>query len=198
MDRERLGEFGKALAEDALSWCEGRLWWWRAPILAWLVWISVRHLADPLYQSLFGGLNLGIHEGGHLVFGWAPQFVMAFGGTLLQCAAPVASAWMFLRQPDYFAVPVCGVWLADNLYGVAAYMGDARAQELPLVTVGGGEAEHDWGYMLGSLGLLKLDTTFAAFLRLAAFALAWSSLAAGGWILWKMARSAAASRTSTR
>lgn len=188
MDHSSVRAFFSALVEDALEWCEGRLWWWRAPILAWLTWISIRHLADPIYQSLFGGLNLGIHEGGHLVFGWAPQFVMAFGGTLLQCAAPVASAWMFLRQPDYFAVPVCGVWLSDNLYGVATYMADAREQELPLVTVGGGEAEHDWTYMLDALGLLKLDTVLAACVRLVAFALAWSSLLAAAWLLWKMAQ----------
>ena len=36
-------------------------------------------------------------------------------------------------------------------------MADARSQELPLV--GGGE--HDWAYLLGSLGLLRKDHELA-------------------------------------
>jgi len=185
---ERLRALADAVPDAVREWAAGRIWWWRAPILLWLVWIAVRHLADPLYNSLFGGLNLGIHEAGHLVLGWAPQFVTAFGGTLFQCAAPVVSAYLFLRQPDWFALPVCGAWLGDNLYGVATYMGDARALELPLVSVGGGEVEHDWSYMLDALGLLEYDTTLATLVRLLAFAVTWSSLAAGAWVLWTLAR----------
>lgn len=182
-------EWAAALLEDAREWCGGRLWWWRAPLLLWMAYVGVRHLADPLYTSLFGGLNLGIHEAGHLVLGWAPQFLMALGGTLFQCAAPVVSAWLFLRQPDYFAVPFCGAWLSDNLFGVATYMGDARALELPLVSVGGGSADHDWNYMLEVLGLLSLDTALAFLVRVAAFLVLAASLAGMGWVLWQMARS---------
>jgi len=86
---------------------------------------------------------------------------------------------------------VCGAWLSTNLYNVAAYMADARAQELPLVTVGDGECVicHDWGYTLGQLGMLSLDTTLAGLVRVLAFVVMWSSLAAGGWMLWRrMAR----------
>jgi hypothetical protein len=104
------------------------------------------------------------------------------GGTILQLAAPVLSAAMFLRQPDYFAVTVSGAWLATNLYNVAAYMADARAQDLPLVTVGDGECVicHDWAYMLGHLGLLSLDTTLAGAVRIQAFFVMWASLAGLG------------------
>jgi hypothetical protein len=177
--------------ERVEDWCAGRSGLVRAPLLLWLAYVAVRHVADPLYTSLFGSLNLGLHEGGHLLFGYLPgEFLAVAGGTLLQLAAPVLSAVMFLRQPDYFAVTVCGVWLSTNLYNVAAYMADARAQELPLVTVGDGECVicHDWGYMLGQLGMLSLDTTLAGLVRLLAFLVMWSSLAAGGWMLWRMAR----------
>ncbi len=186
--REKLRDRAGSAAGEVAAWAEGRIWWWRAPLLLFGGYIAVRHAADPLYTSIFGGLDLGIHEAGHLVLGWAPQFLTILGGTLFQCAAPVAAAALFVRQPDWFAVPFCGVWLADNLYGVAAYMGDARALELPLVSVGGGEVDHDWNYLLDALGLLEFDTALAAAVRALAFAAMALSLAGMGWVLWTMAR----------
>ncbi len=185
---EKFRLIAASVQDDVRDWSSDRIWWWRAPILAWCFYIAVRHMADPLYTSLFGGINLGIHEAGHLVLSFMPKLIMAFGGTLFQCAAPAVAAWLFLRQPDYFAVPFCGAWLADNLYGVAAYMGDARAMELPLVSVGGGEADHDWNYMLGALGLLNFDTALAAFVRAAAFILMAASIAGMAWVIWTIAR----------
>jgi hypothetical protein len=178
------------MRDEVEAWCAGRSWVWRAPILVWLAWIGLRHLADPLHDSLFGALNLGVHEAGHLLFSWLPgRFLTVAGGTALQLAAPVMAAVMFLRQPDYFAVPVCGAWLAMNLYNVAAYMADARAQVLPLVTVGDGGCVdcHDWAYLLGTMGLLRLDTALASLTRVLAFLVMWSSLAVGAWMLTKMA-----------
>ena len=183
----RWGEWRAEVEE----WCAGRSWLVRAPVLVWLAWVGVRHAEDSSYTSIFGPLNLALHEAGHLLFAFFPgDFVTVAGGTLLQLAAPVVSAVMFYRQPDYFAITVCGAWLATNLYNVAEYMADARAQELPLVTVGDGECVicHDWGYMLGQVGLLSLDTTLAGLVRLLAFVVMWTSIAAGAWMLWQMAR----------
>ncbi len=187
---ERVRDVLEKFRDAAEEWCEGRYWAWRAPLLLYLAYAGVRHLGDPEYASLFGGINLGIHELGHVLFSLAGHWVSVLGGTLLQCLAPVAAGLLFLRQPDFFAVPVCGWWLGDNLYGVATYMADARALELPLVTIGpeGGDVEHDWNYLLDSVGLLQHDTQLAALVRVAAFLLTWSSLAAGAWMCWRMAR----------
>lgn len=187
--RARLADLG----DEVSGWCAGRSWLARAPLVLWFAWIGARHLADPLYSSLFGALNLGLHEAGHLLFSWFGLFLAVAGGTLLQLLAPLLSAVMFARQPDWFALPICGAWLATNLYDVATYVGDARAMELPLVTVGGGEpvVAHDWNYLLGTVGLLPYDTVLAGGLRLAAFALLWASLAAAVWMLVRMARSPA-------
>jgi hypothetical protein len=184
--RARLEE----VADEVDAWCAGRSWLARTPVVAWFAWIGVRHLADPLYESLFGALNLGIHEAGHLLFSWFGLFLMVAGGTLLQLAAPLGSAVMFWRQPDWFALPICGAWLATNLYNVATYMADARAMELPLVTVGGGEplVGHDWNYLLGTVGLLAQDAFLAGALRLLAFVVLWGSLAVATWMVVRMAR----------
>jgi hypothetical protein len=85
---------------------------------------------------------------------------------------------------------VGGFWEATNLYGVATYMADARALELPLVTVGasGGEVEHDWNYLFYSLGMLNHDTAIAAAVRVLAFLVLWGSVALGGWMVLTIAR----------
>ncbi len=174
--------------EAADLWCRGRLWWPRAPFLLWFAWILVRHLADAEYQSLWKPLNLGIHELGHVLLGCGGEFVSIAGGSLVQCLAPVVSAAMFRRQGDLFAIAVCAGWLSTNLFDVATYAGDARAMQLPIVTPGGGEAIHDWNYLLSTLGLLEWDGAVALALRAAAVATMLASLAAGGWLCHRMAR----------
>ncbi|OQX56238.1 MAG: hypothetical protein B5M53_02420 [Candidatus Cloacimonas sp. 4484_209] len=169
-------------------WCKGRNWYLRAVLLIFLIYVGCRHLFNPFYTSIFGGLNLAIHELGHLVFRFAGEFIMVAGGTILQLAVPLVSAVMFVFQQDYFAVTVCGVWLSTNLYSVAAYVGDARAQVLYLVTVGGGEPIHDWHYLLSHLHILSWDTSIATFIRLMAFISMWGSIVVGVWMLWIMAR----------
>jgi hypothetical protein len=175
--------------DEVALWCQGRFWPGRAALLLWLAYVAVQHLRDDDYQSIFGALDLGIHEGGHLLFSFLGDFLTTAGGTLTQLAVPIIAGVMFVRQRDYFAVAVAGCWLAMNLYGVATYMADAREMDLPLVTVGGGEAGHDWNTMLDTLGLLAWDTKLAGLTRLGAFVTMWSALAAGAWMLVRMARS---------
>ena len=67
---------------------------------------------------------------------------------------------------DAFAAAVCRVWLAESLMNVAVYLGDARAQALPLV----GGHTHDWHWLLAHAGLLAHCETLARGLHLAASA----------------------------
>src|SRR5207253_2494487 len=83
------------LGEEIQSWCGGRSAAVRAPLLLWMACLGVRHLAASDYNSVVGALNLGVHEGGHLVFSWLGwNFLTVAGGTLLQLSAPLAAAWM--------------------------------------------------------------------------------------------------------
>ncbi len=179
---------------DALDWARGRNGWVRLPLLLWFGYILVRHLRDRRYDSLFGGLNLGIHELGHLVFAPFGQFLGIAGGTILQLAAPLVAAALFRRQRDWFAVAVASCWLSTNLFGVARYAGDARARLLPLVSPTSGDPIHDWGFMLGRLGLLPRDTAIADGLRFLAVVAMLAGLAAGSWLVWHMLRGAAPAR----
>ena len=81
------GAFLSELKARVEEWCAGRSGLVRAPVLLWLAYVGVRHLLDPLYTSLFGPLNLALHEGGHLLFGYLPgEFLPVAGGTLLLLA----------------------------------------------------------------------------------------------------------------
>jgi hypothetical protein len=65
--------------------------------------------------------------------------------------------------------------------------GDARAQQLPLLTVGDSSfVIHDWNYLFSSLGLLNHDTQIAATVR----ALGWLGMCAT--VAWLLLRSRSA------
>ncbi|MDQ7778245.1 MAG: hypothetical protein RDV41_00855 [Planctomycetota bacterium] len=176
------------LREEIDRWCRGRLWLVRLPLLAWFAYILVRSLADSEYTSLFSSLNLGIHELGHFVFELLGEFIGMAGGTVAQCLAPIISVAMFYRQRDFFAIAVCFGWLSTNLFDVAIYASDARAQSLQLLSPFGRPVQHDWHYLLGKLGLLSADTTIGFLLRAAATLSMLVCLVGGTWVLWLMFR----------
>jgi hypothetical protein len=181
----------EALLRSIGEWARGRNWPLRVPFVVGFVYLGVRLLCDSSHATIFGGIDLGIHEAGHVVFRFGGDVICAFGGSLLQCLAPLLCAVALARLPDWFGVSFCGVWLAVNLYEVARYVADARAMALQLVTIGGGDARHDWNFLLGEFGLLRSDALLAGMLRLFAFLVMWGSIAASAWLLVKIARSRA-------
>ena len=100
----------------------------------------------------------------------------------------IAVALMLLRQRDYFGVAVGGAWLSMSLSNLAVYVADARAEELPLVSLGGGDVVHDWNYLLGSVHLLPHDGQIAGMVRFGAFVLLVASIGLGAWLCAIMAR----------
>jgi hypothetical protein len=103
--------------------------------------------------TILDGVDLAIHETGHLVFGPFGEFVGFAGGTLFQLIMPTTFVVYFARRGDGHAASVALWWVGQNCGHIAYYVADARAMALPLV--GGGE--HDWNYLLGELGLLARD-----------------------------------------
>lgn len=176
-----------AFLGEAREWCAGRSWLPRAILLAYLVYAEVRFLRDPLSSTMFSGITLAFHEMGHLLFNFAGHFIGSLMGSGTQILIPLVVTWIFARQPDYFGMAVGGFWLSFSLFELANYVGDARAMDLPLVGFTS-DPEHDWNYLLGSVGLLRLDTTIAFLLRVTATAAGAASLAFAIWLLLTMAR----------
>ena len=110
-------------------------------------------MRHPESGSFLDGIDLAIHETGHLVFGPFGEVIGFAGGTLFQLIVPATFVLYFAKRGDRHAATVALWWIAQNLWNISVYVRDARAQELPLV--GGGE--HDWAYLLGRFGLLAHD-----------------------------------------
>ena len=167
----------------------GKVWWYRIPLVVPFVWIFYQHLAKPEYGSIFAGINLAIHEAGHLFFVWlGNDFLAVAGGTILQCLCPILTGIMFYKQRDFFAIGVACFWLGTNFAHIAPYAADARAQMLPLVSPLPGAPGHDWNYLLGSLGLLRLDHVVGGAFRVAGIVTMGAGLFGGSWVLRVMVR----------
>lgn len=177
-----------AFFRDVDYWCEGRWWTVRLPLWVLFAYVWLQHLRDPQYWCLFDGLNLGIHEFGHYLFGPFGDIMGAYGGSLFQCLVPVIGMAMFLRQRDYFALAIAFGWLATNQFDVAVYVGDAVTKQLQLVTPGGGEPVHDWNYILATLGWLRHTEMLERLHWLAGHVSMTVCIAGGGWVLWRMIR----------
>ena len=124
-----------------------------------------------------------IHEGGHLLFRFFGEFLAVAGGTILQLSVPLMLATFFIFQRQILGTAFCMFFFFEQLLPVATYMADARAQELPLLTIGDGDdVIHDWAYLFGKLGVLDHDTQIAHAVRV----LGWLGMVATvAWMIWR-------------
>jgi hypothetical protein len=145
-------------------------WGWASFFAVFLIYAASQHgnglFIDPA--------NLVVHEGGHALFGWFGSTLGLWGGTLLQLLVPFLLATYFFSQRQVPGFAFCTFFFFENFLGIATYMADARAMQLPLVTIGDPEFTiHDWNAIFSSLGLLNWDTAIAAVVRV----LGWTGMA---------------------
>lgn len=158
----------------------------RAALVAWLLFFSLF-----LYQLAHGagllllmdGVFVPIHEGGHLLFRWFGEFISVAGGTFFQLFVPFALATYFFFHRQAQGVAFCMFCFFEQLLPIATYMADARAQELPLLTVGDPEfVIHDWNYLFSHLGVLDHDVQIAGTVRF----IGWiGMIAVMVWLTWR-------------
>lgn len=150
-------------ASDVITYLRA-LHWWRAGCIIGLFSYGVVCARDYEASYFIHGVDLLIHEAGHLVLGiFGQETLTILGGSLLQLLMPVAFVIYFLRQQQRYAAMVGLWWVGQNFHDVAVYVRDARVLQLPLVSVGGddGEVIHDWNWLLDHWGLLMHEQTVA-------------------------------------
>ncbi|MGA7919844.1 MAG: hypothetical protein WCA38_09235 [Candidatus Acidiferrales bacterium] len=163
--------------------------WEPVPRAALALWVAFYSLF--VYQCargsgvllLMDGVFVPIHEGGHLLFRWAGEFVSVAGGTFLQLFVPFALAVYFFFRRQSQGVAFCLFFFFEQFLPIATYMADARAQDLPLTTVGDSDdVIHDWNYMFGKFGLLPRDIEIASAVRF----IGWlGMIAVAIWLIWR-------------
>ncbi|MFY9529407.1 MAG: hypothetical protein WBC04_00695 [Candidatus Acidiferrales bacterium] len=158
----------------------------RWALVAWLVFYAIflLQLASrtgplPMIDLVF----VPIHEAGHLLFSYFGRTLMILGGTFLQLFVPLALGVYFAFRRQISGTVFCLFCFFEQFLPIATYMADARAQELPLLTVGDPEfVEHDWFAIFSMAGVLEHDTQIAAAVR----ALGWLGMfAILVWLAWR-------------
>jgi len=131
----------------------------RVAFLVLIAIYAVARVRNAEYWDPLDDLNLAVHEAGHLVFSAFGETLTILGGSAFQVIVPAAFVAYFARTRQRYAASVTVAWVGVNLLNVARYIGDARAQELPLL--GGEDSIHDWWYLLINWDLLPRDTVIA-------------------------------------
>jgi hypothetical protein len=139
----------------------------------WVFWLAfyglflLHALTDGDGFLVIDSVNLIVHEAGHLLFGWFGPSLGLWGGTLLELLVPLALALHFAYHRQTAGAAFAAFFLFENLLYISLYMADARAQVLPLVTVGDPEAgeAHDWFLIFSEWGLVQSDIAIAKVVR---------------------------------
>jgi hypothetical protein len=158
----------------------------RVALFAWIafyLFFLYQQFRNSALPAMIDGVFVPIHEGGHLLFRIGGEFLTVAGGTVLQLFAPFALAayFVFRRQPQ--GVAFCTFFLFQQFLPISTYMADARAQDLPLLTVGDAEyVIHDWNYLFRKLGMLNHDMQIAGFVG----TLGWlGMIGVCSWLVWR-------------
>jgi hypothetical protein len=170
-------------------------------LLATLAWHAFHDQDGEV--PLFSGIDLAIHEFGHMLFmPFGIQFLghtmMILGGSLTQVAVPLIFMFYFLRRRDggrdVHAAMLCLWWTSINVLSVAIYCADSRAGILMLVSGQTGQESdgHDWNNLLATWGLLNKDTAIAHTMRGVAWILCVVSIVLGLIAAWNTGRQRAA------
>lgn len=138
-------------------------WGGAVAIALTLAWLSATRGG---WVPFLSGVDLGIHEFGHMIAFWAPFLVVALAGSALQVAVPAGLAAYFWWRRDRFAVVLMLAWLGVSLNNVAVYVRDATRMELALWGDDGSGAGHDWRTILGELGWLGHTDAIAGLVTL--------------------------------
>ena len=144
------------------SW--GLTWQWvvAAAVAILLAWLTYSRAG---WIPILSAFDLGVHEFGHLLTGWAPPIVCSFAGSFLQVTAPLLLAGYFWWRRDQFAVILMVAWSAENLHNVSVYIADAQVMVLPLFGDDGSGAGHDWHNILLQLNALGATDQLALVVR---------------------------------
>jgi hypothetical protein len=163
---------------STLTWRLTFQWIVAALVTCLLAWLTYSRNGWVPWLS---NVDLGVHELGHMLAFWAPEFLLQSAGSGLQVAVPLCFGVYFWLRRDRFAVALMLAWAAESLNNVSVYIYDATRMVLPLLGDDGSGAGHDWHNLLSRMGLLEHTDGIAYTVRILSGLL---FAAAAGLALW--------------
>jgi hypothetical protein len=116
-----------------------------------IAWYGFLCAKTPGAWRILDGANFLFHEAGHLIFRPFGEFLHFLGGTLGQLFFPVVCTGYFWWKGQRFSAAATMCWLAQSLFNISVYAGDAVVTNLPIIE----GTIHDWNWMLSRLGWLR-------------------------------------------
>jgi hypothetical protein len=186
----------KALQVQTADYVKGKTWYWYLP-----GWVFGLYFFVKLLDFELGGqmsfvvavphsFNFILHETAHLLTGFLPGILTAAAGSFSELLLGALLIWGAFKGRTYFASLFCFLWFMLACQSAGDYMADARAQQLPLVSLGdltGGTAVHDWNFVFGKLGILELDTFIGGTIRATGILAGLIGIVFSAWLMYKMA-----------
>jgi hypothetical protein len=82
---------------------------------------SGNHIILPIFLTMFGNANMGIHEAGHFIMQGFPNVIHYSAGTLFQMLVPTCFAVFFYFKKQFFSASLMLMWLAQNFKEASIY-----------------------------------------------------------------------------
>lgn len=128
--------------------------------ISFLGWYFVSVATHQDSWHIIDGVNIVIHEAGHIIFFFLGEFIGIAAGSGLQVFIPLIFVVYFFLRAEFFSSSILLLWVGESLVNVSVYAGDAANMQLPLL--GGDGTIHDWNYLLSHTGLLSLTPVIAS------------------------------------
>lgn len=168
------------------EYVQNKNWYWYVPFWLFGLYLFIKLLdfklgkaAPSFFIEIAQSFDFMLHEMAHLLTGFLPSLITASAGSASELLLGTSLIITAFAVRSYFASMFCFLWFMLAAQATADYMADAKLQQLPLVSFGGGDPIHDWNFVFNKLGLLNSSGLISGAMRgigIAAglFGLAWS------------------------
>lgn len=161
-------------------------------IIGWLLLLGVfvsllnftpASINNPVVAGMYL-IDFGVHEVSHILTSALPPVVTAAAGSIGEVSFTILLFIAVLRSKSYFAVVFAGLWVMLGLMSFGAYVADAKAQAIPLISMSE-TAKHDWNFVLTQLGWLDWCTQIGNTIRIIGIIVGVASLVFGLYLIYK-------------
>lgn len=145
--------------------------WLYGPLWVFFVYLYFQILGfnqGNMTNVFLGGMyfvQFGVHEAGHIVFGFLPAVMVAAAGSLSELGFTTLLVIATFRAKAYFAGVFALLWFMLACTSAGNYMADARAQLMPLIGPSS-DPQHDWHFVFGQLGWLDADVAIGTTVKI--------------------------------